>query len=60
MEERRLWTPAALRPVIQGQINVKPLITHRFPLSQIFEAFEVARTDPAAVKVVLEAEKGKG
>jgi threonine dehydrogenase-like Zn-dependent dehydrogenase len=57
MEERRLWTPAALRPVVQGQINVKPLITHRFPMSQIVAAFEAARTEPAAVKVVLESEK---
>jgi L-iditol 2-dehydrogenase len=53
MEERRLWTPAALRPVMQGQIQVKPLITHRFPLGKIVEAFETARTDPAAIKVVL-------
>ena len=58
-EERRIWTPAALRSVIQGQIDVKPLITHRFPMSQIVTAFETARTDPSAVKVVLESEKGQ-
>ncbi len=59
MEERRLWTPSALRPVIQGQIKVKPLITHRFRMNQIVEAFEAARTDPAAVKVVLEGGKAE-
>ncbi len=53
MEERRLWTPAALRPVIQNQIDIKPLITHQFSMDEIVAAFEVARTDPAAVKVVL-------
>ena len=53
MEERRIWTPLALRPVIQNQIDVKSLITHRFPMNQIVEAFEVARTDPSAIKVVL-------
>ena len=54
MEERKLWTPLALRPVLQEQINIKPLITHRFPMNRIVEAFEVARTDPAAIKVVLD------
>ena len=53
MEERRLWTPSALRPVIQDQIKVQPLITHRFELSQIVEAFEAARTDSSAIKVVV-------
>jgi L-iditol 2-dehydrogenase len=53
MEERRLWTPSALRPVIQNQINIKPLITHRFPMEQIVDAFEAARTDPTAIKVVV-------
>jgi len=52
-EERRLWTPSALRPVIQGQINIARLITHRFPMGQIVEAFEAARTDSSAIKVVL-------
>jgi len=58
MEERRLWTPSALRPVVQDQIQVTPLITHRFQMQQIIEAFEAARTDPSAVKVVLETEQG--
>lgn len=53
LEERRLWTPYALRPVIQGLVSVRPLITHEFPLDQIARAFEVASTDPGAIKVVV-------
>ena len=56
MEERRIWTPMALRPVILGQIQVAPLITRRFPMNQVIAAFEAARTDPAAIKVVLACE----
>ena len=60
LQERQLWTPLALRPVIQGQLNLKPLITHRFALDNIVEAFETARTDPAAIKVVLEPGTDRG
>jgi L-iditol 2-dehydrogenase len=52
-EERRLWTPYALRPVIQGLVDVRPLITHEFPLSEIGRAFETASGDPGAIKVVV-------
>ena len=54
LQERQLWTPEALRPVIQGQLDLMPLITHRFALDNIGAAFETARTDPGAIKVVLE------
>ena len=52
--QRTLWTPLALRPVLQGQLQVEPLVTHRFPLSRIAEAFQTAANDPAAIKVVVE------
>jgi L-iditol 2-dehydrogenase len=54
-QQRFIWTPWALRPVIQGQVDVRPLITHEFPLDRVVEAFAVADTDPAAVKVVVRA-----
>ena len=54
IKQRTLWTPMALRPVLQGQLAVLPLITHRFPLSRIAEAFATAANDPAAIKVVVE------
>ncbi|WP_338823476.1 putative zinc-type alcohol dehydrogenase-like protein YdjJ [Moorella humiferrea] len=52
-EQRYIWTPWALRPVIQGQIDVRSLITHEFPLDRIAEAFAVAVQDPGAIKVVV-------
>ena len=36
------------------QVNVKPLITHRFSLEQTLEAFETARTGAGgAIKVMI-------
>jgi len=54
IKQRSLWTPSALRPVLQGQLALEPLITHRFPLSRVAEAFATAANDPAAIKVVIE------
>ena len=53
IRQRSIWTPVALRPVLQGQLDVKSLITHRFPLSRAQEAFKTAAHDPSAIKVVL-------
>ncbi len=52
-QERFIWTPWALRPVIQGLIDIRPLITHEFPLEKVAEAFSVADKDPTAIKVVV-------
>ena len=53
-EERRIWTPWALRPVIQGSIKIEPLMSRRFKLDQVAEAFRVDSEDPVAVKTMLE------
>ncbi len=55
--QRTLWTPLALRPVIQGQLDIEPLITHRFPISRVAQAFAVAANDPTAIKVVIEPDR---
>ncbi len=52
-QERAVWTPWALRPVIQGQIDVRALITHEFPLEKVAEAFRAADGDPTAIKVIV-------
>ena len=51
--ERYVWAPECFRPVIQGQIDVKPLITNEFKLENIKEAFDLADKDDAAIKIVL-------
>jgi L-iditol 2-dehydrogenase len=52
-QERSIWTPWALRPVIQGLVDVRPLITHEFALDRIADAFKAADEDPAAIKVIV-------
>lgn len=51
--ERYVWTPPSLRPVVQGDVEIKPLITNEFKLSEIKEAFELADKDDTAIKIVL-------
>jgi 2-desacetyl-2-hydroxyethyl bacteriochlorophyllide A dehydrogenase len=51
--ERYVWTPPSLRPVVQGDVEIKPLITNEFKLSEIKEAFDLADKDDTAIKIVL-------
>lgn len=52
-QERYVWTPEALRPLAQGLVDVKPLISREFPLENIKEAFEYADRNDEAIKVVI-------
>jgi threonine dehydrogenase-like Zn-dependent dehydrogenase len=45
--------PEALRLVESGAVQTTPLITHRFGLERIGEAF-AAHADPSSIKVALE------
>lgn len=46
--------PLAIELIASGKIDVKPLITHRFPLEESLKAFEVARTGAdGAIKVMI-------
>jgi L-iditol 2-dehydrogenase len=47
--------PKAIRLVAGGLIDLKPLVTHRFPLEKAVEAFHVA-ADPTqgAIKVQIQ------
>ncbi len=51
-QQRYVWCPDTLRPVALGQVNVKPLITNEFPLSDLKAGFELADKDDAAVKII--------
>jgi L-iditol 2-dehydrogenase len=44
-----------LNLIIDGKIDAQSLITHRFPLTKINEAFEIAanKKDSKAIKVVI-------
>jgi len=53
IRQRSIWTPSALRPVLQQQLNINSLITHRFPLGQAHEAFKTAAEDSSAIKVMV-------
>lgn len=47
--------PLAMQWIGEGRINVAPLITHRFPLSRLQEAFETFRDrKEGAIKVIVE------
>ena len=51
-QQRYVWTPETLRPVAQGLVDVKSLITHEFPLAEIKDGFALADTDETAIKIV--------
>lgn len=45
--------PASIELLKNGQVNAKPLITHRFPLDRAAEAFKAQLKDPGAIKVMI-------
>ena len=44
--------PTAINMIASGQIDVKPLVTHRFPLEKSYEGFDITRRGEA-VKVMI-------
>ena len=50
--QRYVWCPEALRPVAQGLVEVRPLITDEFKLDDIKAGFDLADKDDAAIKIV--------
>lgn len=49
---RYVWVPEALRPVQQGLIDIKSLITNELKLDEIKKGFELADKDDTAIKIV--------
>lgn len=50
-QQRYVWCPEALRPVAQGMIQIKPLITNEFKLDDIKAGFDLADKDDTAIKI---------
>uniref|UniRef100_A0A667X689 Sorbitol dehydrogenase n=1 Tax=Myripristis murdjan TaxID=586833 RepID=A0A667X689_9TELE len=48
--------PMAIAMLASGKVNVKPLVTHRFPLEQAVQAFETTRQGQG-VKVMLKCDR---
>ena len=48
--------PIALDLIASGAVRVDPVVTHRFPLVEAEQALLIARTDPTALKAVVELE----
>lgn len=46
-------TRTALQLITSGRINAKELITHRFPLDRIQEAFQTAAKSKECLKIVV-------
>jgi len=51
--ERQVWVPWVLRPIVLRQINIDKLITHEFKLEDVKEAFNVVCNNQEAIKVML-------
>lgn len=51
-QQRYVWVPDTLRPVIQGMVRIKPLITHELELKEIKAGFSLADQDDGAIKIV--------
>lgn len=48
-------TNQALELIAAGEIDVKPILTHRFPFERVMEAYELQRTrDEGAIKILID------
>ncbi|MDQ0219419.1 L-threonine 3-dehydrogenase [Peribacillus cavernae] len=47
------WVPRLMRPVVQGDVDIKSLITARYSLSQVDEAMQKFNEDQDQVKILL-------
>jgi L-iditol 2-dehydrogenase len=52
--------PTAVQLIRDGRVEVEPLITHHFPLSQAAEAFATADDRRGALKVLIQVHAGNG
>ncbi|MGB0383880.1 MAG: zinc-dependent alcohol dehydrogenase [Ardenticatenaceae bacterium] len=54
-EPRHTSTRMALQMIANGEIDVAPILTHRFPFERVLEAYELQHTrDEGAIKIIIE------
>lgn len=54
-EEGHRSTVIALEMIANGEVNVAPLLTHRFPFERVLDAYELQNTrDEGAVKIIID------
>ena len=54
-EENHTSTREALRMIAKGEVDVKPLLTHRLPFMQVLEAYDLqASKNTGALKIIIE------
>ena len=45
--------------IASGEVDAAPLLTHRFPFSQVLEAYELhAARDEGAIKILIDMQDG--
>jgi threonine dehydrogenase-like Zn-dependent dehydrogenase len=49
----RIWVPQLLRPVVQGEIDIKSLITGSYAMSEVNEAMKIFSEDEDHIKILL-------
>lgn len=51
-QQRYVWVPESMRPIAQGTVKIKPLISKTFKLEELKEGFAAADKDDAAIKII--------
>ena len=51
-QQRYVWVPETMRPIIQGSVKIKPLITNEFKQADIKAGYDLADKEDAAIKKV--------
>ncbi|MBR1583617.1 MAG: zinc-binding dehydrogenase [Spirochaetales bacterium] len=51
-QQRYVWFPEVMRPIIQGSVKIRPLINAEFKLADLKEGFDYVDKDDTAIKVI--------
>ena len=51
-QQRYVWFPEVMRPIIQGSVKIRPLINAEFKLADLKAGFDYVDKDDTAIKVI--------